>query len=79
MKDVILRRSDFILKAMGSLGGFKLGDGIDRRTLQKVNLIPLWKRVPMGKTTIQESSYETTKVNKIMAVMMGRRGGLICY
>ena len=78
MKDVILRRSDFILKPMGSLGGFKLGDGVGRCTLQKVTLTPLWKLVLMGETGIQESSCETTKVNKIMAVMMGRRGGLIC-
>lgn len=77
MKYVILRW-DFILKALGSFGGFKLGDGVGRCTLQKVTLTPLWKLVPMGKTDVQESSYETAKVNKIMAVMLGRRGGLIC-
>lgn len=77
MKYLILR-SDFILKALGSFGGFKLGDGVGRCPLQKVTLTPLWKLVPMGKTGIWESSYETRKVNKIMAVMVGRRGGLIC-
>ena len=77
MKYLILR-SDFILKALGSFGGFKLGDGIGRCPLQKVTLTPLWKLAPMGKTGIWESSYETRKVNKIMAVMVGRRGGLIC-
>lgn len=68
----------FILKALGSFGGFKLGDGVGRCPLAKVTLTPLWKLVPKGKTGIWESSYETRKVNKIMAVMVGRRGGLIC-
>ena len=77
MKYAILR-SDFILKTLGSFGGFKLGDGVGTCTLQKVTLTPLWKLVTMGKTGVQESSYKTTKVNKIMAVMLGRRGGLIC-
>ena len=79
MKYAILRRSDFILKAMGSFGGFKLGDGLGRYTLQKVTLTALYKLMKMGKTGVQETSYETTKVNKTMAVMMERRGGLSCY
>lgn len=79
MKYAVLRRSDFILKAMGSFGGFKLGDGLGRYTLQKVTLTALCKLMKMGKTGVQETSYETTKVNKTMAVMMEGRGGLSCY
>lgn len=79
MKYAVLRRSDFILKAVGSFGDFKLGDGLGRYTLQKVTLTALCKLMKMGKTGVQETSYETTKVIKTMAVMMERRGGLSCY
>lgn len=74
MKYTILKRSDFILKTMGSFGGFQLGDGLVKYAMQNVILTALWKLLKMGKTGVQETVYETPKVNKTAAVMMKRSG-----
>lgn len=78
-KYVILRRSDFILKAMAFFGKFKLEDGSIRYAMQNLILNALWKLLKMGKTGVQETIHGTTKVKKMTAMMMERKGGFTGY
>lgn len=64
---------------MASCGNFKLEDGLIRYAMQNLILTALWKLLKMGKTGVQETIYETTKVKKMTAMMMERKGGFTGY
>lgn len=62
---------------MASFGNFKLEDGLIRYAMQNLILTALWKLLKMGKTGVQETIYETTKVKKTTAMMWRGRVDLL--